>query len=75
MVTIEGLSLRQRELADIIWSMDSQESCQRFILSLPDDMRRDAETIVELIILAICDECQDVTEAQHLLKPYRLSGL
>jgi len=75
MVTIEGLSRRQRAIADILWSMGSKAECDRFIASLKTDWRRDAELVVEMMIWAVCDECQDVAEAQHYLKPYRLTGL
>jgi len=75
MITIDGLSRRQRAIADILWSMGSKAECDKFVASLQPAWRRDAETVIELMILAVCDECQDVAEAQHYLKPYRLTGL
>jgi hypothetical protein len=74
-IKIEGLSERQRKIADIMWMMNSKESVQGFIRSLSQPMRQDAETVMEMMILAVCDECEDVAEAQHYLKPYRLTGL
>ena len=74
-VQIEGLSERQRKIADIMWMMNSKESVQGFIRSLSQPMRQVAETVMEMMILAVCDECEDVAEAQHYLKPYRLTGL
>ena len=75
MITIDGLNKRQRAIADILWSMGSKAECDKFVASLQPTWRRDAETVIELMILAVCDECQDVAEAQHYLKPYRLTGL
>lgn len=74
MIQIEGLNKRQRAIADILWMMKSKEDCQRFIASLDPATRRDAETVVEMMILAVCDEIDSVAEAQHYLKPYRLTG-
>lgn len=68
MIEIQGLNSRQLKLADIMWSIDSPESCQRFINSLPDDMRRDAETIKEMILLAFIDECDNTQEAEMVIK-------
>ena len=74
MVTIDGLNRRQRAIADILWTFNSKAECDRFIASLQPVWRRDAETVIEMMIWAVCDECQDVAEAQHYLKPYRLTG-
>jgi hypothetical protein len=75
MIQIEGLNQRQRAIADILWTFNSKEQCQAFIKSLQPEWRRDAETVVELMILAVTDEVEDdVAEAQHYLKPYRLTG-
>ena len=75
MIQIEGLNKRQRAIADIMWMMNSKAECQRFIASLEPATRRDAETVVEMMILAVCDEVEDVALAQHYLKPYGLTGL
>ena len=74
-MVIEGLNKRQRAIADILWTFNSKAECDRFIASLQPVWRRDAETVIEMMIWAVCDECQDVAEAQHYLKPYRLTGL
>jgi hypothetical protein len=75
MIQIEGLTRRQRAIADVLWLMNSKEDCQRFVASLEPATRRDAETVVEMMILAVCDEVEDVALAQHYLKPFRLTGL
>ena len=75
MIQIQGLNKRQRAIADIMWMMNSRAECQRFIASLEPAGRRDAETVVEMMILAVCDEVEDVALAQQILKPYGLTGL
>ena len=74
-IQLEGLTQRQRKIADILWMMNGRDQVNGFIASLQGDFRRDAETVVEMMILATCDECRDMAEAQHYLKPYRLTGL
>jgi hypothetical protein len=73
MIQIEGLNKRQRAIADIMWMMNSRAECQRFIASLEPATRRDAETVVEMMILAVCDEVESVAESQHYLDKFRLS--
>lgn len=58
--TIEGLNARQRVLADIIWSCNTAEAVKGFIRSLPTrDQRDEAESIVELMKLAVAEQCYD----------------
>jgi len=75
MVSIEGLNRRQRAIADVLWSMGSKAECDRFIASLQPSWRRDAEVVIEMMILAVCDEVDDVALAQQILKPFQLTGL
>ena len=73
-IQIEGLNHRQRALADVLWLMNSKEDCQRFIASLHPTMRREAETVVEMMILAVCDEVDTVAESQQILSKFRLTS-
>jgi hypothetical protein len=72
MIQIDGLTKKQRILADIIWSFNDRKAVQRFIASLPKKDRQDAETIVEMMILAFLDEVDNTDEAQSILKEYTL---
>jgi hypothetical protein len=72
MIQIEGLTRKQRLLADIIWSFNDKGAVERFVASLPKKDRRDAETIVEMMILAFLDEVDNTDEAQSILKEYTL---
>ena len=67
MITIEGLSKKQRALADILWAMDGTEQVHAFIAALHPKDRKDAKTVCEMMILACIDECEDVELAEQVL--------
>lgn len=70
-IKIEGFSKRQRALADIIWSMDSQRQVELFISSLPKKQRQDAMVVCQMMILACIDEVDTVDqEVVDLLKGF-----
>jgi hypothetical protein len=62
-VQIRGLSKRQRAIADVLWMMNTREDAERFIASLAPDTQRDANTVVEMMQLAIIDEIDTVDES------------
>jgi hypothetical protein len=66
-VQIQGLSKRQRAIADVLWMMKTREDAERFIASLAPDTQQDALTVVEMMQLAIIDECDTVDESVKLL--------
>ena len=62
-VQITGLSRRQRAIADVLWMMATREDAERFIASLAPDTQRDAETVVEMMQLAIIDEIETIDDS------------
>ena len=62
-VQIRGLSKRQRAIADVLWMMNTREDAERFIASLAPDTQQDANTVVEMMQLAIIDEIDTVDES------------
>jgi hypothetical protein len=73
--TIEGLNAQQRVLADIIWSCRTAEAVKGFIRSLPTRaQRQEAESIVELMKMAVVEQCYDglaeLSEAKQVLVKY-----
>ena len=62
MIQIEGLTKKQRMLADIIWSLDTQDQVQAFIKSLPEKDRMQAVVVTQMMILAFIDEVDTVDE-------------
>lgn len=59
-IQIEGLNQRQRALADVLWMMNGREDVNRFIKALHPTMRAEAETVVEMMILAVVDEVETI---------------
>jgi hypothetical protein len=54
---IQGLSLIQMEIADQLWSMDSEQDVQLWIQSLPTKrLRQMAISIYNLILIEAIDE-------------------
>jgi len=59
-VQIQGLNQRQRALADVLWMMNSRADVDRFIQALHPTMRQEAQTVVEMMQLAIWDEIETI---------------
>lgn len=59
-----GLNKRQMVLADIIWACETKDKVNAFIRSLPTKaLRNEAEAIVDLMVLAVVEQCYDgITE-------------
>ena len=66
-VQIQGLSKRQRAIADVLWLMNNRADAERFIQSLEPGTQQDALTVVEMMQLAIIDECDTVDESTRLI--------
>jgi hypothetical protein len=66
-IEITGLSKRQRAIADVLWMMNTREDAERFIASLEPQTQQDANTVVEMMQLAIIDEIDSVDESTKLI--------
>ena len=75
-IQIEGLTVRQKALAQAIWEINSLDQVNAFIQSLPDqEARQDAETVKNLILAATLDVfTTEVKEAQAELRRLGLIG-
>jgi hypothetical protein len=62
-IQIEGLNKRQRAIADVLWMMNTKADALRFIASLEPQTRRDAETVIEMMQLAVIDECDSIDDS------------
>jgi hypothetical protein len=71
MITITGLSRKQRAMADMVWHMTSAE-LESFITSLHPKDSRDARLVVELMMWAALDEEMNTDLAQAQLDKFRL---
>ena len=58
-ITLEGLSPRQRFLADILWQFDNRQQIVNFVNSLPTAaLKQECAVIIELMIAAAIDQEQ-----------------
>lgn len=64
MISIEGLTERQRILADIIWACETMDQAQALVKSLQGEDRRDAVTLMTVMIHEVLEErIDDYSEA------------
>jgi len=54
-----GLNSRQQTLADIMWSLAEWEDVERFIASLPQREAAEAEAIIEMMRMAVVEQCYE----------------
>jgi hypothetical protein len=63
MPTIQGLTQLQKELCEEIWQCNSEQEVLDLIRALPKNLRRQAQTLTNLIIIESIDD--EITEAEH----------
>lgn len=56
MISIDGLTVKQRTMLDIMWAMDSYEEVRAWQMSLPMEDQLLVETLMELVTLEFMDE-------------------
>jgi hypothetical protein len=61
-ITLEGLSKQQYQLAELLWNCESQAAVDQLKQRLPARHRREAETVHQLMIAAVFDGYDEVTE-------------
>lgn len=49
-LTLDGLTKRQVALLDVIWGIDSREELIAFRSTLPEEIKTELDTLVQLII-------------------------
>lgn len=61
-IELHGLTKQQYQIADMIWSCDSQEDVNKLISNLPPAYKQDAVVIHQLMIAAVMDQYEEVTD-------------
>jgi hypothetical protein len=73
---LHGLTARQQFLADIMWQLEEYDDVEAFIATLPDLEACECRSIIEIMQLALVEQCADgeprVTEAAEVLDKFRL---
>jgi hypothetical protein len=60
MITVQGLTERQRKIADVIWQLNDQSAIDNLIRSSSPELARDIITVREMIVAAALDEHEEV---------------
>lgn len=70
MITIEGLTTKQRIFADVLWGLNGEEEVERFLKLLTPSDRREARVVIDMMLAAMFDEAvtaDDLSEAEGLI--------
>ena len=67
MITLEGLSQQQVQIAEMLWKCNSLEDVDRLVRNMPPSYRQDAVLVKELLIAAGLDDYQETELAQRAL--------
>lgn len=59
---IEGFTPLQKELADRLWCIDTQEGVEQFVNGLPRNLRREAYTVITMIVAEELDTYMEVSD-------------
>jgi len=72
MITIEGLTQRQKAIAEVLWMINGRDQVESFLKSLEKATRRDAEIVIEMMIAATLDEVETIDpETVRVIDKYR----
>jgi hypothetical protein len=67
MITLEGLTPQQVQIADMLWKCNSLEDVDRLVRNMPDSYRQDAVVLKELMVAASLDDYQETQLAERAL--------
>jgi hypothetical protein len=67
MITLEGLSQQQVQIAEMLWKCNSLEDVDRLVRNMPPTYHQDAVLVKELLIAAGLDEVQETDLADRAL--------
>ena len=67
MITLEGLTAQQIQIAEMLWKCRSLEDVDRLVRNMPPAYRQDAVLVKELLIAAGLDEVQETELAERAL--------
>lgn len=60
MIEISGLTERQVKLLNVMWSIESSEELEDWLISLDDELRQECTTLGKLIIYATVDKTVEI---------------
>lgn len=72
-IKIHGVTNRQKRMLNIMWNLDSEEDYFEWYNSLDEELKKEAELLQRIIIMAEFDnQINDTTDAKELLKKFAL---
>lgn len=60
MITLEGLSVKDIEICNLLWNCQSVEAVERMVAAMPPEYKSRAVVLRELIVAAELDTIEDV---------------
>ena len=67
MITLEGLTHQQVQIAEMLWKCNSLEDVDRLVRNMPDSYRQDAVVLKELMVAASLDSYEETELAERAL--------
>jgi len=64
---LDNLTDMQKSLCDILWELDDSAELNAFLAGLPERLRREAESLVQLMLLNSLDNTQDTKYADEMM--------
>jgi len=56
---LQGLTARQKVLADIMWQLEEYDDVEAFIATLPERDACECQSIIEMMRMAVVEQCYD----------------
>jgi hypothetical protein len=77
LITIEGLTKRQKKLLQIIWSIDSKEHLFMWVKTLSQSDREMVSSLMTLISMEVMEDFidEEYTEANEIISKFKLSEI
>jgi hypothetical protein len=74
MITINGLTKRQKNMLDTMWALDSEEDYLEWYQTLSVNMQREADLLQRMVIIESAEEdLKDLTQAKQALMKFTLN--
>jgi hypothetical protein len=67
MITLEGLTEQQVQIAEMLWKCHSLDEVDRLVRNMPEAYRKDAVILKELMIAASLDSVEETQLAEQAL--------
>lgn len=73
MITISGLTKRQKRMLNIMWDLDTEDDYFEWYYTLDKELQDEADLLQRMVLIESLDQdAKDVTQANKLLKQFQL---